>query len=78
MWLDHDKDWKRKVAEVMITLQLEQKLSKKEIFEYYANQIYLGRRGSFSIHGFGEAAQAYFGKDMRPDQRCPKRPRWPG
>jgi penicillin-binding protein 1B len=65
LWLDPDKNWKRKLAELMITLQLEQKLSKEEIFEDYANQIYLGRRGSFSIHGFGEAAEAYFGKDIR-------------
>ena len=31
----------------------------------YANQINLGQRGSFSINGFGEASQAYFGKDVR-------------
>ena len=49
----------------MITLRLEQTLSKQQIFENYSNQIYLGRRGSFSIHGFGEAAEAYFGKDIR-------------
>lgn len=65
LWLEPDKRWTRKAAEMMITMQLEQKLSKKEIFEDYANQIYLGRRGSFSIHGFGEASQAYFGKDIR-------------
>ena len=64
-WLDTSKRWTRKAAEVMITLQLEQRLTKQEIFEYYANQIDLGRRGSFQIRGFGQAAQAYFGKDMR-------------
>jgi penicillin-binding protein 1B len=64
-WLDNVKTWKRKLAEVMITIELEQKLSKKEIFEDYCNQMYLGRRGSFSIQGFGEASQAYFGKDIR-------------
>ena len=32
----------------------------------YANQINLGQRGSFSIDGFGEASQAYFGKDVQP------------
>src|SRR5437870_5630092 len=64
-WLDQNKSWKRKAAEVMITLQLEQKLSKNEIFEYYSNQISLGQRGSFGVHGFGQAAQAYFGKDIR-------------
>ena len=64
-WLDQSKNWGRKAAEVMITLELEQKLSKKEIFEYYCNQISLGQRGSFAIRGFGQAAQAYFGKDIR-------------
>jgi penicillin-binding protein 1B len=64
-WLDNEKNWKRKAAEVMITLELEQKLSKQEIFEFYCNQIDLGRRGTFGIRGFGEGAQAYFGKDIR-------------
>ncbi len=64
-WLDNEKNWKRKAAEVMITLELEQKLSKQEIFEFYCNQMNLGQRGSFGIRGFGEAAQAYFGKDIR-------------
>ncbi len=49
----------------MITLELEQKLSKQEIFEFYCNQIDLGHRGTFGIRGFGEASQAYFGKDIR-------------
>jgi penicillin-binding protein 1B len=64
-WLTPEKTIQRKVAEVMITLHLEQKLSKEQIFEYYSNQVDLGRRGSFAIRGFGEAAQAYFGKDVR-------------
>jgi penicillin-binding protein 1B len=63
-WLDQDKRWTRKLAEVIITLQLEQKLSKEEIFEDYVNEIYLGWRGSFEIRGFGEASEAYFGKDL--------------
>jgi penicillin-binding protein 1B len=63
-WLTQEKTWKRKAAEVLITLQLEQKLSKEQIFEYYANQVPLGWRGSFALHGFGEAARAFFGKDI--------------
>jgi penicillin-binding protein 1B len=63
-WLNQQKTWSRKAAEVLITLQLEQKLTKEEIFEFYANQVPLGRRGSFAINGFGEAARAYFGKDI--------------
>jgi penicillin-binding protein 1B len=64
LWLDNDKSWRRKIPEVLITLHLEQKLSKEKIFEYYVNQVPLGRHGSFGIRGFGEAAQVYFGKDI--------------
>lgn len=63
-WLDSDKTWRRKIPEVLITMHLEQKLTKEQIFEYYANQVPLGHRGSFGIRGFGEAAQVYFGKDV--------------
>ncbi len=56
---------KRKLIEILITFQLESRFTKRQIFEMYANQINLGQRGSFAINGFGEAAQAYFGKDLR-------------
>ncbi len=65
LWLDSRKTWTRKFDELLITIHLERKLTKQKIFEYYANQVDLGRRGSFAIRGFGEAAQAYFGKDIR-------------
>ena len=64
LWLDARKTWTRKFDELLITIHLERKLTKQQIFEYYANQVDLGRRGSFAIRGFGEAAQAYFGKDI--------------
>jgi penicillin-binding protein 1B len=64
IWLDPGKNWKRKLEEMAISAHLERKLSKQQIFEYYANQIYLGRRGTFSVHGFGEAARVYFSKDL--------------
>ncbi len=60
-----ERTWRRKIPEILITMQLEQKLTKQEIFEYYSNTIYLGQRGSFSIHGFGEAANVFFGKDLK-------------
>ncbi len=65
LWLTLEKSYTRKAAETLITIHLEQKLTKEQIFEYYANYVPLGRRGSFEIHGFGEAAQAFFGKDVR-------------
>ena len=64
LWLDSRKNWNRKVMESLITLVIEQRLSKKEIFEYYANEIYLGEYETFSIHGFGEAARIYLNKDI--------------
>lgn len=65
LWLDPRKTFTRKFDELLITIHLERRLTKQKIFEYYANQVDLGRRGSFAIRGFGEAAQAYFGKDIR-------------
>src|SRR2546427_8315353 len=59
------RTWRRKLAETLVALQLEHRFTKKEIFELYANEIYLGNRGSFAIHGFGEASLAYFNKDVR-------------
>jgi penicillin-binding protein 1B len=64
-FLSAEKTYSRKIAEVVITYQLEARFSKQQIFEMYANEINLGQRGSFAINGFGEAAQAYFGKDLR-------------
>ncbi|MGO8731380.1 MAG: PBP1A family penicillin-binding protein [Terriglobia bacterium] len=56
--------WRRKLEETFLAFLLEQRLTKEQIFELYANQIYLGQRGSFSIYGFGEAANSYFNKDV--------------
>lgn len=64
-FLTPDKRISRKIAELMITFQLEARFNKKQIFAMYANQVNIGRRGSFEINGFGEAAQAFFGKDLR-------------
>jgi penicillin-binding protein 1B len=65
MFLTPARNWRRKLAEMMITMQLEQKLNKQQIFEMYCNQVDLGYRGAFTIRGFGEASQVYFGKDIR-------------
>src|SRR5215475_3588980 len=49
----------------MVAMELEGRFSKQKIFEMYANEVYLGNRGSFGIRGFSEASFAYFGKDLR-------------
>jgi penicillin-binding protein 1B len=55
---------RRKIREAFLALALERKFTKEQIFTYYANVIYLGRRGGFSIYGFGAAAREYFDKDV--------------
>ncbi len=64
LWLGNERGWRRKVPETLITLELERKLTKQQIFEYYANTIDLGHQGSFGIRGFGQASEAYLGKDL--------------
>ena len=64
-FLSTERNWRRKVAEAMISVELEQRFNKQQIFELYANEVYLGNRGSFGIRGFSEASVAYFGKDLR-------------
>jgi len=59
------REWRRKLKEILMAAEIDNRFSKQQIFELYANDIYLGNRGSFVIRGFGEAAEAYFGKDMR-------------
>jgi penicillin-binding protein 1B len=59
------REWRRKIKETLMAFEIDQRFTKQQIFELYANEIYLGNRGSFSIRGFGEGAQAYFGKDVR-------------
>ena len=54
----------RKVRQVGMAIVLERRLSKDEILELYLNDVYLGQRGSFAIHGVAEASRLFFGKDV--------------
>jgi penicillin-binding protein 1B len=63
-FLTPDRTYGRKVAELIIALELEERLTKEQIFEYYCNHIPLGQNGSFQISGMGEAADTFFGKDL--------------
>jgi penicillin-binding protein 1B len=64
-FLTPEKTVKRKMSEMLIALEMEQKFSKQQIFEFYANRVDLGQRGSFTISGFAQASQAYFNKDLK-------------
>lgn len=63
-FLTPERTLKRKSQEMMIAVVLETKLSKEEIFQLYSNDIFMGQSGSYSINGVGEAASAYFNKDV--------------
>jgi penicillin-binding protein 1B len=64
-FLTPEKTIKRKLTEMLIAMELEQRFRKQEIFEFYGNWVDLGQRGSFEISGFAEAAHAYFNKDLK-------------
>jgi penicillin-binding protein 1B len=56
--------YRRKALEMFMAVILETKATKDEILELYLNDVYLGNRGSFAIHGVPEAARMFFGKDV--------------
>ena len=63
-FLSPERTYSRKIREAVISIILEHRFNKQQIFAMYANEINLGQLGSFSVDGFGEAAQDYFGKDV--------------
>jgi penicillin-binding protein 1B len=64
-FLTPERTWRRKFADAYLSILLEQRLSKQQIFELYSNAVYLGQVGSFSIVGFGEAADVFFDKSLK-------------
>jgi penicillin-binding protein 1B len=59
------RSWRRKILEQFMAVILETRATKDEILELYLNDVYLGHRGSFALHGVAEASKIYFGKDVR-------------
>jgi penicillin-binding protein 1B len=58
------KTMRRKVQEQFMALVLESRFTKNQILELYLNDVVLGQRGPFEIHGVGEASRLFFGKDV--------------
>jgi penicillin-binding protein 1B len=63
-FLTPDKTPKRKMIEWFMSVVLETRLTKDQILQLYLNDISLGQRGSFAIHGVAEAARLFFAKDI--------------
>ncbi len=64
-YLSPERTFKRKYAEAMLSVALERRLSKEDIFALYCNEVYLGQRGAVAVRGVAEAARIYFGKDLK-------------
>ncbi len=58
LFLNNDLSFQRKIKEIFISLILEFRYDKNQIFKLYLNNIYLGS----GAYGVDEAAQVYFGK----------------
>jgi penicillin-binding protein 1A len=64
-FLTPEKTVERKVQEQWLAIQLEQKYTKEQIFEMYANKIYLSSIPSYGqVYGVASAAEAYYGKQL--------------
>lgn len=57
---DQSQSFDRKIKEMVIAQQIEQKFSKQKILEFYLNNVYLGH----GCYGMGSAAQYYFSKNQ--------------
>lgn len=64
-YLSSEKTFQRKYAEAMLSIALERRLTKNDIFALYCNEIYLGQRGATGVRGVKEAARVFFGKELR-------------
>jgi penicillin-binding protein 1A len=61
LFLSSEKTYARKLQEIFLTVQIERRFTKQQIFALYANQIYLGR----GTYGFEAGAEYYFSKHAR-------------
>ncbi len=60
VWLTQERTFDRKLKEMLLAMQFEEKFSKDEILEMYLNEVYYGQ----GAYGVQSAAQTYFGKDV--------------
>src|SRR3954464_11086888 len=61
LFLSSERSLHRKMQELMLSIQIERRFTKPQIFTMYANQIYLGH----GVYGFEAGAEYYFGKKAK-------------
>ena len=60
LFLSSEKSYGRKIQEIFLSVQIERRFTKEQIFELYANQIYLGH----GTYGFEAGSEFYFSKPV--------------
>ena len=61
LFLSSEKTYGRKFQEIFLSMQIERRFTKDQIFALYANQIYLGH----GTYGFEAGAEFYFNKHVK-------------
>jgi penicillin-binding protein 1A len=61
LFLSSEKTYARKLQEIFLSVQIERRFTKQQIFELYANQIYLGH----GTYGFEAGSEFFFNKKAR-------------
>ena len=61
LFLSNEKTYGRKIQEILLAVQIERVFTKDQIFQMYANQIYLGH----GTYGFEAASEYYFSKHAK-------------
>ncbi len=61
LFLSNEKTYGRKIQEVFLSVQIERRFTKQQIFELYANQIYLGH----GTYGFEAGSEFFFSKRVK-------------
>ncbi|HEU4520533.1 MAG TPA: PBP1A family penicillin-binding protein, partial [Thermoanaerobaculia bacterium] len=61
IFLTPEKSFRRKINEAFLSVQIEKDFPKDQIFELYANQVYLGH----GAYGVEQASRLYFGKHAK-------------
>ena len=61
LFLSNERTFDRKIKELFIAARIEKTISKNQILEMYANNVYLGS-GAYGVEG---AAQIYFNKHLK-------------
>ena len=60
LFLSSERTFGRKLQEVFLSIQIERKFTKQQIFSLYANQIYLGH----GVYGFEAGSEYFFSKHV--------------